>query len=191
MSEFRVANRYAKSLITLAHERGELESVHADMLLFSELCDESRAFQLMLRNPIINHDKKLSILKEIFEERVNDTTMSFFEIITRKYREGVLPLIAKEFHAQYNLLKGVEMATITTTYPLEDEQREKFKEVIAQATGKQGVELTEIIDKDLIGGYVITVGGRQIDDSLQGKLKGLKLQFTESPFVKGFLRKEI
>ena len=186
MSEFRVASRYAKSLITLAQDRGELESVHADMMLFSEICEDNHSFRLMLRNPIINHDKKLSILKEVFQDKVNETTMSFFEIITRKHREGVLPLIAKEFHSQYNTLKGVEMATITTTFPLEEEQRDKFKDIIAEATGKQGVELTEIIDKDLIGGYILTVGGRQIDESLQGKLKDLKLQFSENPYVKGF-----
>lgn len=186
MSEIRVASRYAKSLITLAQEKGELEAVHADMQLFKQICDENRAFELMLKNPIINHDKKLAILKELFQDRVSELTLSFFEIITRKNRERVLPLIAEEVHVQYNAFKGVEMATVKTVSPLNDEQRARFKSVITQATGMNDVELTEMIDSELIGGYILTVAGKQVDESLKGKLKELQLQFTHNPYVKGF-----
>ncbi len=186
MSEIRVASRYAKSLITLAQERGELASIHKDMQLFAEICEENRDFELMLKNPIINHDKKLSILKELFKDRVNETTLSFFEIITRKNRERVLPLIAKEFHIQYNALKGVEMATVKTLHPLNEDQRSRFKSAITEATGMSSVELAEVIDEELIGGYILTIAGKQIDESLKGKLKELQLEFAHNPYVKGF-----
>ncbi|MDH3710129.1 MAG: ATP synthase F1 subunit delta [Cyclobacteriaceae bacterium] len=186
MSEIRVASRYAKSLITLAQEKGELASIHEDMQLFAVICEENRDFELMLKNPIINHDKKLAILKELFDDKVNETTLSFFEIIARKNRERVLPLIAKEFHIQYNALKGVEMATVKTIHSLNDEQRSRFKSAIVEATGMNSVELTEVIDNELIGGYILKIGGKQIDESLKGKLKELQLEFAQNPYVKGF-----
>ncbi len=186
MSEVRVASRYAKSLIGLAQEKGALEAVHQDMQLFAQICEENVDFRIMLRNPIINHEKKLNILKSLFNDRVHHMTSAFFEIITRKNRESVLHTIANEVHKQYNTLKGVEMAEIKTTFALDDELRAEFKSVIAKATGKNGVELKEEVDKELIGGYVLRVGGQQIDDSLKGKLKELKLKFSHNPYLKGF-----
>jgi len=64
MSEFRVASRYAKSLLELAEEKGLLEEVHDDMLAFSNIYNSVRGFALFLKNPIIQHIKKKRYLDE-------------------------------------------------------------------------------------------------------------------------------
>lgn len=185
MSEFRVASRYAKSLIELAEERGVLEDVHNDMLLFSEICDENRDFLLMIKNPIINNAKKLTILKKLFSGRANKLTLAFFEIISRKNRESVLPAIAREFHFQYNTFKGIVIAKVTTTIPLDNKLRNEFKAIVRKMVGKE-VELKEGIDKDLIGGYILKVDDKQIDDSLHSKLQELKLKLNHNSYVREF-----
>ena len=48
------------------------------------------------------------------------------------------------------------------------------------------VELEEKVDKDLIGGFVLNVGDKQIDASIKSKLKALKVKFSENPYVKEF-----
>ncbi|MGI9544490.1 MAG: ATP synthase F1 subunit delta [Cyclobacteriaceae bacterium] len=186
MSEFRVATRYAKSLLDLAIEQNALEDVHRDMQLFDQVCEQSRDFWLLLKNPIINHEKKLLVLEGLFKDKVHHMTASFFEIITRKNRESVLASIAKEFHRQYNVYKGVEEAVVTTTFPIDDQLRERFKEIVSQTdgTGDGGVELEEVVDGSLIGGFVLKIGGQQIDSSVQSKLKELKLKFSHNPYVR-------
>lgn len=186
MSEFRAASRYAKSLLELADEKGVLEEVHNDMLEFSELCAENREFVLMLKNPVIKHDKKRAILEQIFKGKVNDLTMAIFDIITRKNREAILPMIAREFHNQYNLLKRVEVAKVTTAVPLSPELRIQIGDLVKKISSKDKVELTEVVDKDIIGGYVLKIGDRQIDDSLRSKLKALELKFSQNPYIKEF-----
>lgn len=186
MSEFRAASRYAKSLLELADEKGVLEDVHKDMLEFSELCRENREFVLMLKNPVIKHDKKRAILEQIFKGKVNDLTMAIFDIITRKNREAILPMIAREFHNQYNLLKKVEVAKVTTAVPLSAELRTQIEDMVKKISSWDKVELTEVVDKDIIGGYVLKIGDRQIDDSLRSKLKALELKFSQNPYIKEF-----
>ncbi|GAA0892284.1 ATP synthase F1 subunit delta [Fulvivirga kasyanovii] len=186
MSEFRAASRYAKSLLELAEEKGVLEEVHKDMLSFHELCNENREFTLMLKNPIIKHDKKRAILEKVFKGKVNDLTMAIFDIITRKNREGILPAIAKEFHNQYNLLKKIEVAKVTTAVPLSPELRTQFEDLVKKISAKDSVELSEVVDKDIIGGYVLKISDRQIDDSLKSKLKALELKFSQNPYIKEF-----
>lgn len=185
MSEYRIASRYAKSLLDLAVEKKVLEEVNKDMQLLTGIADESRDLVLMLKSPIITHDKKLAVLTKVFKGKVNEMTMSFFTILTKKHREAYLITIAEEFHHQYNAHKGIEEATITTTFPLTDALRKEFVSVVERISSKK-VELTEKIDESLIGGFILKIGDRQIDDSINSKLKALKLEFTKNHYEKAY-----
>lgn len=185
MSEHRIASRYAKSLLDLADEKGALEEVNKDMLMFSQLAEENRDLVLMLKSPVVAHDKKLIILNKVFTGKVHDLTLAIFQILTRKQREGYLPAIATEFHHQYNVRKGVEEATVTTTFKLDAKLRKEFESIVTQISGKS-VELTEEVNESLLGGFVLKIGDRQIDDSLSSRLSALKLKFSQNPYVKEF-----
>lgn len=179
MSDRRVASRYAKSLIELAEEKGILEEINRDMQLFLEVCEENRLFKLALKNPIIKNDKKLSVLKSIFEKKTNKLTILFFELISRKNRESILPEVAEEFHKQYNLLKGVVAAQVVTPFPLNDALRAEFRNLVKSRFNKEA-ELSESVDESLIGGFVLTVGDKQLNESLISKLRELHYDFTHS-----------
>ncbi|WP_017730360.1 ATP synthase F1 subunit delta [Nafulsella turpanensis] len=185
MSEIRVASRYAKSLIELAKEKGVLEEVHNDMQLFSQTVESNRDLYLMLKNPIMGNDKKYAVLKAIFGDKVTEMTNAFFKIVSRKNREENLPAVAKEFHARYNIEKGIVAAEVTTTFPLTDEMRKEFRAIVEKISGKKA-ELSEKVDKSLIGGYVLKVGDRQIDESIQSRLVDLKSKFSHNPYIKEF-----
>ena len=55
-----VASRYAKSLLDLSVEKGQLEAVYADMLQVKDVCENSREFITFLNSPIIKSDKKIA-----------------------------------------------------------------------------------------------------------------------------------
>ena len=118
MSDFKVASRYAKSLIELANSNKELEEVHNDVILIAEGLEGSREFCLLLASPIVKHKKKKTIIKAIYDGKVNTLTMRFLELLCDKSRESLLEAILKEFIKQYNIIRGIQLATITTTIPL-------------------------------------------------------------------------
>ncbi|HEY9047689.1 MAG TPA: ATP synthase F1 subunit delta [Ohtaekwangia sp.] len=186
MADSRAASRYVKSLLGLAVEQNALDQVHADMQLFDKTVEGSRDFELLLKNPIIKHDKKRDILESLFKGKVHPLTMSIFDIITRKNREPLLPAIAKEFHNAYNEYKGIRKATITTAVPLDAKLKAEFEQIVKDLSKQKQVELLEKIDKDMIGGFVLQVGDKQIDTSIKNKLKALKVKFSENPYVKEF-----
>lgn len=66
MSDYRVSNRYAKSLLQLSHDTKVLDKVHQDIVLFIETADENREIKLLLKNPVIRHMDKRSILEKLF-----------------------------------------------------------------------------------------------------------------------------
>jgi F-type H+-transporting ATPase subunit delta len=182
MSDIRVASRYAKSLIDLAQEKGILEQVHQDMLLFTKTVNENRDFKLFLSNPIINHGKKLAVLKNLFTDKVNTLTLTFFTIITQKNREAILETVALEFEKQYNLIKGIVKAQVTSATPLTPALRTQLMQKIAQQTGKT-IQLEEKVDPALIGGFVLRVGDNQLDDSIRTNLRNLRNKFKENPYI--------
>ncbi len=177
MSNSRVAKRYAKPLLELADEKGKLEAVKKDMEMFVSLCDESRDLSNMLKSPIISHLKKLSILEAIFKGKIDDLTYSIFEIIVKKNREAVLIDVGRSFLELYNHLKGIVKATVTTALALENNTVEDFKKLVKQISGKD-VILDQLIDPNVIGGFKLKIADKQIDETIQSKLKDLKLKFT-------------
>jgi len=184
MADSRAASRYVKSLLGLAVEKNALEEVHRDMLLFSDAASKSRPFELLLQNPVIKHDKKLEILNKIFKGKVHSLTMAFFAIITRKNREPILLSVAREFHNAYNEYKGIGKASVTTAIPLDAATRAEFEKLVRQYSDKKQVELVEKVDPDLIGGFVLNVGDRQVDASIKSKIKTLQVKFSENPYIK-------
>lgn len=177
MSEYRVSSRYAKSLIELAQEKGILEQIKDDMVLFRDTCDESRDLSLMLKSPLISHLKKAEILKNIFGGKVNEMTISFIDLLCKKTREFLLHPVSKEFVDQYNIVKGIQHATIVSATPLTAASKAGINEVIIKMTGKT-VELVEDIDESLIGGYILRVGDQQIDDSVKNRLENLRTELS-------------
>ena len=183
MSDSRVASRYAKSLLELAKERNEIEVVQQDMKLLQTTTQENRNFELLLKNPIVSSDKKQAVLEQLFGKHMSRLSLEFFSIISRKNREPILPSVANEFMHQYRAYKGISQAEVTTTVPLTDELRGKFRKMIAEITGNE-VELKEKIDGSLIGGYLLRVGDRQIDESISNRLVDLKAELTKNQYVK-------
>lgn len=183
MSEKRIASRYAKPLLELAEEKGSLEEVMKDMTSIKSLCESNRDFVLMLKNPIIPSLKKLALLKKIFDKKVSKITLATLDLIARKNRENYLPEIAQEFTRKYNSFKGIAEATITTVIPLNSSLKKEVVNIVQKVTGKDSVELTEEVNESILGGFILKIDDRQIDDSINSKLKELKLKFNQNLYV--------
>ena len=89
MSESIVAYRYAKALIDLANQQGVVNEVNKDMSFFEAICDENPNFVAVMANPIVRHDKKLTILKKIFENK-NLKKHSYF-LLKSKHLSTISP----------------------------------------------------------------------------------------------------
>jgi F-type H+-transporting ATPase subunit delta len=178
MRSHRAASRYAKSLIELAQEKNIVDEVFADMQLFSAVAEENRVFSVMLKNPIINHEKKRNVLRALFEKRMTDLTILSFDLITKKNRENILEEVAREFRIQYNSLKGLQVAEISTTIELDDKLRKSFTELVEEISGKKA-DLREVLDEDLVGGFVLKVGDYRLDQSIKSQLQDIKKELTK------------
>ena len=66
----RFAGRYAKSLIDLSLEQGQLEVVYKDMLYMNSLMRNSSEFVTVLKSPVIPGDKKQKVLDAMTADKI-------------------------------------------------------------------------------------------------------------------------
>lgn len=180
-----VGARYAKSLLNLALDNGQLEAVYQDMLLIRSVSKSNPDFVNMLESPLIKTDKKQFILRELFTGKVHELTMKFMMLMAEKKREGYLDDISFSFVDQYKQHKNIVTAVITSATPLASDIKFNLLSLIQESVNGT-VEIEEKVDEKLIGGFKIKVGDNQIDASVQRKLNDLRKSFSENPFVKDF-----
>ncbi len=174
----RVAGRYAKSLIDLAVERGNLQSVVGDIEQLSQAV-KNRDLYLMLKSPIINADKKESIMKILFGNTFDATTMAFINICITKGREDILPEIAADFLAEYKKMQGITTVKVTTATPLSISAMDALRQkLVSSSITAKNVEIETAVNPDLIGGYVVEFGDKLYDASVANKLAALKKEFS-------------
>lgn len=183
MAEIKVARRYAKSLLDLGKEQGVSEILFADMQLLLSTIKANRGLSSMLRNPIIHGYKKDAVLKEVFGSRMNKITMEFMQIVTRKSREYFLEDIAKSFVNIYNESKGIRSAKVITAFELDDNLRKQLREIVTRETGGT-VEMTEQIDKSILGGFILRWDDKQLDASVQKQLGDIRKEFARNIVIK-------
>ena len=181
MSNIRLSSRYAKSLISLAAERGETDVLLKDMLQIAGSISSSKDLQVMLASPVINGDKKLKVLFSVFPE-LNKTTHLFLELVVSKGREGELGEISQSFVQQVKTGRNIFDVELISAVPADDALRAEVTKVAKSICGGE-VEITEKVDSDLIGGFILRVNGMEYNASVSGKLKKVKKDFSKNPYV--------
>src|SRR5688500_20378548 len=107
----RVASRYAKSILDLAIEKGQLEEVYNDMLYMQQINKASKEFLHLLRSPVVKPDAKIKAVNAVTAGKITDMTNSFTTLMINKEREVVLPEVLISFIQHYRQSKSIKAVT--------------------------------------------------------------------------------
>ncbi len=169
----RVASRYSKAIFASALEQNKLDVVAGDLKSVSSIIDQSKEFENLINNPLIPANKKTEIVKKLFEGKSDQLTFNFLKLLCSKKRSEFLPAIIEDFNQRILLYNGVLTGKIISSQPLSDAQVSEIHDKIASQSGKK-VELSQEIDKDLIGGFVVKIKDTVIDLSVKNQLDKLR-----------------
>jgi F-type H+-transporting ATPase subunit delta len=177
MKSSKSASRYSHALLDLAIEQGNLDTVAADMKFMAEVCAENHDLELMLESPIVKADKKIAVLNAVFDQ-FDKVTKSFVELIVKNRREGLLPQIAASFDSQLKAYKGIIPVKLVSAKPLDAGVKKTILSNLEKSV-KGTLEVTEELNADLIGGFIVRMGDTQIDASVASQLGQLKTRLTK------------
>jgi F-type H+-transporting ATPase subunit delta len=179
----RLAGRYAKSLIDLAVERNELETVYADMKYLQAVCKQSREFVNLLKSPVISIDRKNKAITAVTKGNVSELTAVFNQLLISKNRESSLPEVVEAFISQYNQIKGIHKVKLTTAVEVSEELKNAIVSKIKNETSIENIELETLVKDELVGGFVLEFDNNLVDASILRDLRDLKKQFEKNEYV--------
>jgi F-type H+-transporting ATPase subunit delta len=180
MNHSKIALRYSRALFESAREKKLLDRVNHDMIFISEVCmlPDVKEF---LESPVIVPSKKTNILHKILGKDLNKLTLSLIDLIVRNNRELFLPDIARAFIHQTKEHNGVTESVLTTAVKVNDKIR---REIIDLVSGvfKTKVEIKEVVDKEILGGFILRIEDNYIDASVKNKLRKIEKELKEIAF---------
>jgi len=179
----RLASRYAKSLLDLAIERGQLEQAYADMQVMQQICNGNRDFVNLLRSPVLKSDAKRRIIEAVTKGKISELNTAFNALLVSKGRESVLPEIITAFISQYKEHKNIHTVKLVTAVPVSDSVKTAIINQVKKEGGIENVELVDSVDPDIIGGFVLQVGDKLVDASISYDLRTIARQFENNDFI--------
>ena len=133
--------------------------------------------------PSLQASQKSKLVGSIFEKRFSVISLSMINLVIRNKREVYLTGIARNFMALYRKAKGIRTAMLLTAQPVEDSSLNNIKQLISKAYDSD-VDLSSAVDKDVIGGFILTVEDQQYDASVASNLKKIKKQLLQTSIEK-------
>jgi F-type H+-transporting ATPase subunit delta len=182
MKETRAALRYAKATLNLAKEHKLAEVVNTDLQLIASTLESETELRMTLLNPVFKTKLKQTILSKVFESKINGLTMGLINLLLENKRLNLLSTVASEYAIIYDFDSGIEVAKVTTAVPLNKALKSKILDKIKALTGNK-ITLINIVNPDLVGGFIIRVGDKQYDASITGQLNILKRDFEDNFYV--------
>ena len=172
----RAAIRYAKAILETAVSTGKANLVNDDMKSIITAVVSSADLKEFLASPIISSEVKMKALSEVFSS-VQTETNSLFRLLKENKRFEILEAIALQYNTQFDELNGVEVANVTTAFPITAELEAKILAKAATISTKK-ITIQNTVDPSIIGGFVLRIGDKQYNASVSNRLQELKREFS-------------
>jgi F-type H+-transporting ATPase subunit delta len=181
MNDSKISVRYSHALFQSAIEKKMIDRVYRDMAYISEMCRIPEIRDL-LNSPIILPAKKREIMHNLLGEELEKLTLSFIDMVIKNTRESYIPAIARVFVSDTLKHKGITETILTTAVGTNEKVKKEISYLVS-STFNTKVELKEIIDKDIIGGFILKIDDKLIDASIRNKLRKIEKELKSKTFT--------
>ncbi|HRZ32291.1 MAG TPA: ATP synthase F1 subunit delta [Flavobacterium sp.] len=172
----RAAIRYAKAIIENAVSNGRADAVNQDMNLILSTVSSNEELQHFLISPVVKPQEKYTAIVEIFAA-VQPDTKGLFLLLKENKRFEILAEIAQQYNAQHDVLNGIEVAKVTTAFPITPDLEAKVLAKIKEFSMSK-ITIENIVDPAIIGGFILRIGDQQYNASVSNRLQELKREFS-------------
>ena len=179
-----VAKSYAKALFELARERGQAEPIDGELNRAADLVATDASLAAVLGRPWIAPAKKRQLAAEIGQRlELSALGRDFLALVAAQGRADHLGAIADAYRGMLDAEQGRVRVRVRTAVPLTEADRAGLSARLGRTFGGKQVAIEEVVDSQLLGGFVAEVGSFIVDGSLNGQLARLRERLTGSESV--------
>lgn len=175
----RLAGVYASAGLDAAGGIGEQEQVVNELeAIVGEVLSLDSRLQQIFASVLIAAEEKTSMLDRLFGGKVSTTTLNLLKVMARHKRLNLLRDVAKVSRKLWQDRSGRIPVELETANPLDATLENEILVAFGDVLGADPI-VTQRVNPDLIAGFVIRVGDRVYDGSIQTRLEQMRLNMIE------------
>jgi len=168
-----VIHGYAQALFQIARAEGALETVEDELFRFARILENETQLREALTDPSLPPEQRSKMIVELLGNKSTPHTVNVIAFVVQQGRARELTKIIDSLVQLAAEERKKAVAEVRSATPLDEGQREKLKDAITRATGKQ-VELKVLVDPTVIGGLLVRVGDQVFDGTVRRRLEMAK-----------------
>lgn len=173
----RTAKKYAEALFETSETQGNTERVLTEISDVRKVFEENSELQRFLTNPIITANDKKDSVKQIFGNDFLEITINFLYLLADNSRFEIFEEIEKELNELEKEKNNLVTVKAVSAIEIKDYLKEKLVNKLQTILSKR-VEVEYSVNPSIIGGLILEVNGKTVDNSVETKLKNIKKQLT-------------
>lgn len=182
-----LVHRYAKAFLELAVQNDLVEKALDDLLLVKTTIEGNKELDALIHQPFVSKERKVNILNRLFADRVAPITLNLVNLLIDKNRDTIITDIYDEYYVLYLEYKKIAVVIVTSAVALDEKTNDRIVSILKhKIVKKDTIEIKNVIDKSIIGGFIVKYNDYVYDASVTHTLKRLHSDFEENLFVKGY-----
>ncbi len=169
-----VARRYARALLLIGIDDGNLERMGREVRALADAIKRSQELAQTLANPVFPRSDREKVLRALLD-RIGATpaVINFTRLLLDRERVSILPDISRSLDTMIDERAGRVAARVTSATPLDEQQQKRLMKTLESLSGKK-VDMAVEHDPSLLGGVVAKVGDVVYDGSLRTQLERIR-----------------
>jgi ATP synthase F1 delta subunit len=173
-----IAAVYARSLFEVAQEQSKLDPIRDQLGEFADALNDTRELQVFFFSPYFSTAEKVDGLDRTVSD-ADPVVVNFLKLLIENHRMPVIFRVRREFDQLWQEENKLLPVQVTSAVELDPGTVSQIGDRIAEQTGRK-VELSAIVDPDVLGGLVVRVGNSILDASIRNRLEQLRKQVART-----------
>ncbi|HLI60987.1 MAG TPA: ATP synthase F1 subunit delta [Solirubrobacteraceae bacterium] len=173
-----IAQVYARALFQVATERDELDEIHEQLDAFADAMNDNRELAVFFFSPYFAVEEKKDGLERAVSG-ANPAFRNFLEALIERHRMPAIFRIRTVFHGLWEEAHKRLPVQIVSAIDLDDTTVSNLADRIGREVDRE-IEVSRIVDPDILGGIVLRVGNVIMDASIRTRLEHLRKQVAQA-----------
>ena len=171
------SKRYSKAFFNFCTKKSIIDSVINNIIELRKICENNNKFLKIISNPIIKQSSIFTLFKKILVGFESET-LNFINFLVKKKRINLLYEISSHFIFLYDQKKGDKQVEIITAKKIDFQ----LQKIIVQKVIDKKIKfnISNKIDLNIIGGFILKIDDINYDASLKRKFTDLKSSIIEN-----------
>ena len=167
--------RYSLALYKVPKEQGIEKILELDANSIIEKYNNDKKFGLLLTSPLLSPKNQTEVVNSLFSPsktsriKIHKVMFAFIMLLANNNRLDIMKNCLNKFKSMIVSENKELKINVTTVKAIDDSLKKKLTEIFSNKT-KRKINISNIVEKDILGGIIIEMGSNLIDASIRNKI---------------------